>query len=114
MTSFGSCGCCVRRDGAEQDTVAHPPTGRQRAARGLVGLLVSCGGADLAVIALAGWWMLWPLALAGVWFGASHIVAALTGYRGCPELGAIPSVFMRQSLATRCTPWDRFDRLLGD
>lgn len=26
-----------------------------------------------------------------VWFGLSHLTAAATGYRGCPELGAIAS-----------------------
>jgi hypothetical protein len=75
-------------------------------------VLVSAGAVALAAGGLAGWWLLWPLAAAAAWFGASHIVAAATGYRGCPELGAIPSLFTRQPVATRCTPWERLDRVL--
>ncbi len=101
--------CCVGRGGADE---APPPGPRQRTARAAVGLAVSTGGAALATGALAGWWLLWPLALAALWFGASHVVASVTGYRGCPELGAIPSLFLRRPLATRCTPWERFDRVL--
>jgi len=33
-------------------------------------------------------------AAAASWFGASHLVAACTGYAGCPELGEIPSVLL--------------------
>lgn len=54
-----------------------------------------------------------PLALVPTWFGISHLVAAVTGYRGCPELGAIPSVMLARPVVTRCGPWERIDRRLG-
>jgi hypothetical protein len=56
---------------------------------------------------------LWPLALVPTWFGISHLVAAVTGYQGCPELGAIPSVMLARPVATGCGPWERIDRRLG-
>lgn len=55
---------------------------------------------------------LWPLALVPTWFGISHLVAGVTGYQGCPELGAIPSVMLARPIATSCGPWERIDRRL--
>lgn len=104
-------GCCVARD--ENPATDSPGLhGRQRAARAVLGLVVIAGAAAVANAALGGWWLLWPLAAVAAWFGTSHVVAALTGYRGCPEIGAIPSLFMRRPLATHCGPWDRLDRRL--
>ena len=57
---------------------------------------------------------LWPLALVPTWFGISHLVASVTGYQGCPELGAIPSVMLARPIGTSCGPWERIDRHLGD
>lgn len=55
-----------------------------------------------------------PIALAAHWFGISHLAAAASGYRGCPELGAIPSLFAGRELATECGPWEWIDgRLAG-
>jgi hypothetical protein len=51
-------------------------------------------------------------AVAG-WFGLSHVVAAATGYRGCPEMGAIPSLVARRHVATDCGPWDRIDQAIA-
>jgi hypothetical protein len=56
---------------------------------------------------------LWPLALVPTWFGISHLVAGVTGYQGCPELGAIPSVMLARPVATSCGPWERIDRLVS-
>ncbi|MGA8745456.1 MAG: hypothetical protein WB507_06305 [Solirubrobacterales bacterium] len=56
---------------------------------------------------------LWPLAIVPTWFGISHLVASVTGYPGCPELGAIPSVILARSVATSCGPWERIDRQLS-
>src|SRR5260221_299752 len=56
---------------------------------------------------------LWPLALVPTWFGISHLVAGVTGYQGCPELGAIPSVMLARPVATSCGPWERIDRRLA-
>lgn len=48
-----------------------------------------------------------------VWFGLSHLVAAATGYRGCPELGAIASLFTDEPVRVGCGPWRRLDRLIA-
>ena len=52
-------------------------------------------------------------AAAAGWFGASHLVAARTGYPGCPELGAIPSLLAGRDVRVRCVPWRTVDRELG-
>jgi hypothetical protein len=54
----------------------------------------------------------WALAIPSLWLGLSHLVAAATSYRGCPEVGAIPSLIMRRQVITTCTPWERLDRRL--
>lgn len=54
-----------------------------------------------------------PISLATGWLGASHVVAAVTAYRGCPELGAIPSLVRRRRVETRCGPWELIDRRFG-
>lgn len=53
---------------------------------------------------------LWPASLVPTWFGISHLIAGMTGYRGCPELGAIPSVILGRPIATSCDPWQSIDR----
>jgi hypothetical protein len=94
--------CCM---GSESGTVKDaPPLGlRSRGVRGTIGLVF---------LALAAWMPFWPLSLLAVWFGASHLVAAATGYRGCPELGAIPSLLLRRRVSTVCKPWERLDQWL--
>lgn len=82
----------------------------QRRARTVVGI-ASLG---LAILAARRADSLGSLAAAGVgWFGASHLVAAGTGYAGCPELGATPSVLMRRDVHVGCIPWQIADRHLG-
>lgn len=82
----------------------------QRRARGLAGL----GLLGLAAAALR-----WPrtlgipTSLAAGWLGAAHLVAAAIGYRGCPELGAIPTLLLGRRVETRCGPWERLDARLG-
>ena len=95
--------CCLASDGS--DTVKDvPPLGlRPRAVRGFIGVVV---------LALAAWVPFWPLSVLAGWFGASHLVAAATGYRGCPEMGAIPSLLLRRRVSTVCKPWERFDQWL--
>jgi hypothetical protein len=39
-------------------------------------------------------------------------VASATGYPGCPELGAIPSLLLRRRVATECGPWEWIDKRL--
>ena len=83
---------------------------RQRRARTIVGI------ASLGLAALAGRRAGVPGALAAAsagWFGASHVVAARTGYAGCPELGAIASVLLRRDVHVGGVPWQIADRRLG-
>jgi MFS family permease len=47
------------------------------------------------------------------WFCLSFWVAAITGYPGCPEIGAVPQLFCSHPIVTRCSPLDRVDQLLG-
>jgi hypothetical protein len=54
-----------------------------------------------------------PVALLAAWLGISHLVAACTGYRGCPELGAIPSVLFGRQVGSWCGPWELLDRLVA-
>jgi len=87
-----------------------PTNPRQRAARGVAGgALLALTAAGLRApsplnVALAG---------AGGWVGVSHLVAAATGYNGCPELGAIPTVIRGRTVHTSCGPWQTLDRRLG-
>jgi hypothetical protein len=58
------------------------------------------------------WISLWPAAVVPTWFGVAHLVAGVTGYRGCPELGAIPSAMLGREVATDCRLWERIDEWL--
>jgi hypothetical protein len=80
-----------------------------RFAAGL-GFLALAGG--LATRPAPGRIALWPAALVPTWFGISHLIAGVIGYRGCPELGAIPSVMLGREVPTSCGPWERIDRRL--
>jgi hypothetical protein len=52
----------------------------------------------------------WGLAIPSLWLGISHLVAAATAYRGCPEVGAIPSLILRRRVITSCRPWEQIDQ----
>jgi hypothetical protein len=80
---------------------------RARNARLLAGGAFLASAGVLAPRQLPGGIALWPAALVPTWFGVSHLVAGVTGYRGCPELGAIPSVFLDRPVGTTCLTWDR-------
>jgi len=75
-----------------------------------LGFLALAGG--LATRQAPGRVALWPVALVPTWFGISHLVAGVIGYRGCPELGAIPSVMLGRPVPTACGPWERIDARL--
>lgn len=77
-----------------------------------VGLLYTWPLGALAKVGLPGR-VIWPLGALGVWFGVSHLVAAATGYRGCPEIGAVASLLSRRQVLTRCKPWEAFDRRIA-
>jgi hypothetical protein len=98
-------GCC-----ASDEAVMSRRSRAIRAAAGL-GFLTIAGG--MSSRQLPGRIALWPTALVPTWFGISHLVAAMTGYSGCPELGAIPSVMLARPVATGCAPWERIDRCLA-
>ncbi len=103
-------GCCVSSGNEESDVSAEPLAGWQRKARSRTGFLFLAGGALLCLGACLLTVLLWPLAALAAWFGISHLAAGRTGYRGCPELGAIPSLILGRHVETRCAPWDRIDR----
>jgi hypothetical protein len=101
MTAPGCCGA---------DKLPEQLNDRQRRARRIVGV-ASLGLGVLAARRAGG-----PGALAAAgagWFGVSHLVAAQTGYAGCPELGAIPSVLLSRDVDVGCLPWKLADRRLG-
>jgi len=101
---MASLGCC---------TVEELPgklNDRQHRARTLVGV----ASLAVAVRAVRGSGVISVLgAVSAGWFGASHLVAARTGYAGCPELGAIPSVVLGREVPVGCVPWRIADRRLG-
>jgi hypothetical protein len=106
-----SGGCCSGTEGSSRGAAAiGRPARRARAVAGL-GFLAIAGA--LSTRRLPGRVALWPAGLVPTWFGISHLVAAVTGYAGCPELGAIPSVMLGRPVATGCGPWQRIDRALG-
>ncbi|MDQ3985900.1 MAG: hypothetical protein M3280_05320 [Actinomycetota bacterium] len=79
-----------------------------RSARALAGLLfLGASAASWRVKATR------PLSIIGTWFGVSHLVAGATGFSGCPEKGAIPSLILRRDVYTGCGPWERIDRYLA-
>jgi hypothetical protein len=101
MTTLG---CCASEE------LPGPLNERQRSARTIVGI-ASLGMATLAARRAGA---LGVLGAAGAgWFGASHLVAARTGYAGCPELGAISSLVLRRQVHVGCVPWRAVDRRLG-
>jgi hypothetical protein len=94
-----------------------PLGGRARAARAIAGLLIiaSVGLLYLWPVALlpdfgVPGFVAWGVAIPSLWLGLSHLVAAATAYRGCPEVGAIASLGLRRHVITTCAPWERFDR----
>jgi hypothetical protein len=85
---------------------------RVRAARAGIGLAQLAVGGTLANRKLPGGVALWPVALIPTWYGISHLIAAIIGYRGCPELGAIPTVMQGRPVGTVCEFWTQLDRRL--
>jgi hypothetical protein len=89
-----------------------PMTRAARRSRAMAGLLFLVLAGTLATRRLPGAIALWPASLVPTWFGISHLVAGVTGYQGCPELGAIPSVMLGRPVGTSCELWQRIDRLV--
>src|SRR5437867_3336126 len=95
--------CCLQSDQSNLSKAVPPLGSRPRSVRAVAGL---------GFLALAAWAPLWPLSILAAWFGISHVVAAATGYRGCPEMGAVASLVLRRRVSTVCKPWERFDQWL--
>jgi hypothetical protein len=103
-----SGGCCSED---AHRAASHAPMGANaRRARAIAGLSFLAIAGALSSRRLPGRIALWPAALIPAWFGISHLVAGVTGYQGCPELGAIPSVILDRPVTTSCQPWQRIDR----
>jgi hypothetical protein len=101
---MASLGCCTVEE------LPRKLNDRQRRARTFVG----AASMGVAVLAARRSGVISVLGAAGAgWFGASHLVAARTGYAGCPELGAIPSVVLGREVQVGCVPWGIADRSLG-
>jgi hypothetical protein len=101
---MASLGCC------SVEELSGKLNARQRSARAVVGV----ASLTVAVFAARSSGVIGVLGAVGTgWFGASHLVAARTGYAGCPELGAIPSVALGRELQVGCVPWRIADRRLG-
>jgi hypothetical protein len=101
---MASLGCC------RVEELSGRLTFRQRRARVVVGV----ASLTVAVLAARTSGVIGVLGAVGTgWFGASHLVAARTGYAGCPELGAIPTVVLGREVQVGCVPWRIADRRLG-
>lgn len=101
-------GCCSE-DGGVVESQA-PMARAARRSRAMVGLAFLVFAGALGTRRLPGVIALWPASLVLTWFGISHLVAGVTGYQGCPELGAIPSVMLGRPVGTSCELWQRIDR----
>lgn len=100
----GGRGCCA------SDVEAESMGRAARGARAGAGFAFLGLAGALSSRSLPGKVALWPAALVPAWFGISHLIAAMIRYRGCPELGAIPSVMLARRVETPCGPWERFDK----
>ena len=103
-----SGGCCSE-DGGVVESQA-PMARAARRSRAMAGLVFLVFAGALGTRRLPGAIVLWPASLVPTWFGISHLVAGVTGYQGCPELGAIPSVMLGRPVGTSCELWQRIDR----
>ena len=102
-------GCCTGHDSEKMDATGPLSRGGRRA-RALAGVGFLAIAGILGPRQLPGRIALWPAALVPTWFGISHLVAGVTGYQGCPELGCDPSVMLGRTVASSCAHWRRIDR----
>lgn len=96
-------GGAVTADVSSGEASREPLRPRFRAPRGIAGLLL------LALVPVLPRGV---LRLAAGWLGATHLVAAATGYPGCLELGAVPSLLTREDVYVGCGPWRQLDALI--
>lgn len=107
----------VRRIGCFADASSElpPMSPRARVARAVagIGFLAAIAALELLDFVPADAILHWAAAIVLAWFGVSHLVASVTRYQGCPELGAIPTLVLRRPVATNCDIWHRIDRRIG-
>jgi hypothetical protein len=103
-----SGGCCSEGGGVVESRASMARGARR--SRAMVGLVFLVFAGAVGTRRLPGAIALWPASLVPTWFGISHLVAGVTGYQGCPELGAIPSVMLGRPVGTSCELWRRIDR----
>ncbi len=101
---FGACTLDTRAAPSKRP----PLSARQRSARAIAGF----GFLGLAAPFLQRR-LTRPIGTIAAWFGATHLLAAATAFRGCPELGVVPSLLLRREVVTECGPWEWLDRRLG-
>jgi hypothetical protein len=108
-----SGGCCSEDPMSTESGASMGRAARWSRALAGMGFLAIAG--MLATRRLPGRIALWPTSLVPTWFGISHLVAGVTGYHGCPEIGAIPSVMLGRQVTTNCELWQSIDayRLRG-
>jgi hypothetical protein len=82
----GSGACCRGAPAGQAGGSGGTLSGWQRRARAWAGLGFLALAAALGALAAAFWFLLWLPAAVAAWFGLTHLVAAATGYVGCPEL----------------------------
>jgi hypothetical protein len=102
-----SGGCCSEDTMSVESRAPMGRTARWSRALAGVGFLVVAGA--LGTRRLPGRIALWPTSVVPTWFGISHLVAGVTGYHGCPEIGAIPSVMLGREVKTNCELWQSID-----
>jgi hypothetical protein len=102
-----SGGCCAEDPISMGSRASMGRAARWSRALAGMGFLAIAGA--LATRRLPGGIALWPTSLVPTWFGISHLVAGVTGYHGCPEIGAIPSVMLGRQVKTDCELWQGID-----
>ena len=100
---------------ADSGTVPPPVHLRGRVARAVGGLAFLAAALCLGFLELVPLSQpaLWVAAAVLAWFGVSHLVASVTAYRGCPEIGAIAAIVLDRPVATNCDIWQWLDRMIG-
>ncbi|HXN37238.1 MAG TPA: hypothetical protein VN892_04315 [Solirubrobacteraceae bacterium] len=102
-----SGGCCSEDPMSMASRASMGRAARRSRALAGMGFLAIAGA--LATRRLPGRIALWPTSLVPTWFGISHLVAGVTGYHGCPEIGAIPSVMLGRQVKSNCELWQNID-----
>jgi hypothetical protein len=93
------CGCNLYEDNPPALGLAK----RLRIRRGIAGLV------GMAVVGVCFYFGAWLSGLLLLWLAFWHLVAALIGYRGCPELG-LPTSLLKRRFVFIHGVWCRSDK----